>query len=133
VKKIVLVSSLLILTMLLVACGTDQESAEACSALGEVGGALAEFGGLDDSSTTDEARELGPLLEKAKENMAAAAAILSEGELNGANLNLDALLQGISNMEAGGTIAEAQVDFKWDLITAMAGTLDLFNANCTER
>jgi hypothetical protein len=35
-------------------------------------------------------------------------------------------------MVDGETIAESQLEFKWDLMAAMAGTLDFFNANCTE-
>jgi len=62
--------------------------------------------------------------------MQAAAAVLGEDKVNGINLNLDSLIQNISQMAEGETIAASQIDFKWDLIAAMAGTLDLFNSEC---
>lgn len=133
-KKITILSLVFVLTLFLAACGgsttTDEETTEACAALGEVSQALAEFEGLSDASTTEEAQERSAVLQKAKENMQAAAAVLGEGEVNGINLNLDALIQNISQMVEGETIAASQIDFKWDLIAAMAGTLDLFNSEC---
>ena len=133
-KKTTIISLVFALVLLLAACGgstaADQETVEACSTLGELGDALAGFGELDDASTTEEANERAAVVEKAKENMQAAAAVLGEGEVNGINFNLDALLQNISQMAEGETIAASQIDFKWDLIAAMAGTLDLFNSEC---
>ena len=85
---------------------------------------------MDDATTAEEASESSAVLEKAKENMQAAAAVLDEGKVNGMNLNLDALIQNISQMVEGSTIAESQVDFRWDAIRSMAGTLDLFNSEC---
>jgi hypothetical protein len=132
-KKTVWIGAIFVLSLLLAACGStsgDQETAEACAALGEVSEALAEFDGLDDASTTEEAQERSALLGKAKENMQAAAAVLGEDKVNGINLNLEALIQNISQMAEGETIAASQIDFKWDLIAAMAGTLDLLNSEC---
>ena len=85
---------------------------------------------MDDATTVDEASESSAVLEKAQENMQAAAAVLDRGKVNGVNLNLEALIQNIANMAEGSTIAESQVDFKWDAIRSMTGALDLFNSEC---
>ena len=133
-KKLMVLITILVLALLVAGCSssseTDQETADACAAVGELSEALAGFGELDDASTTEEANERSALVEKAKENMQAAAAVLGEDKVNGVNLNLDALLQKIGQLVDGEELAASQIDFKWDLIASMAGTLDLFNSEC---
>ena len=128
-KKIVLLSAVLVLSLLLAACGSsaDEATKDSCAKLGDFGTRLTEFGQeLTKFDSADEAAADGSMqqamanMDQAMEDFLAAAP---------EDMDADALEEAADELERAFRSATEGMS-RTEMAAAAAETFDLFNSEC---
>jgi hypothetical protein len=132
-KKIVLLSTIFVLSLLLAACqpAVDEQKSDFCSNLGDFAQAQVQFRALNETSTKGDVEEAASDLERAWDNLKNSAGDLAETQMSAVEDALQNLRRDIDNIDNDATLVEAEVSIKQDILNTMAETVQIMTTTCT--
>ena len=132
-KRVILLSAVLVISLLLAACqpSVDEAKADFCEDLGEFGVAVAQFRGINENSTKDEARQALSDVEKTWSNLKSSAATLGEVKVDSIEGAYNDLEKSVNDIPDDATLADAEGMVKQNVLSTLQEVLQISTTTCT--